>query len=111
MVPPRIFNGPSLMGFSGIACRAGMLRELQPVSAEFCFLADDMVITHYANRHGFRKVKLLKRNREQSSTASHDKTSINAFHKKNGFSINGKCIWQLATSTIWSAVSGTSSVQ
>lgn len=91
----RFLTGFALMGFSGVACKAGMLRKLTKMPSRSCFLADDIVVTHYANQQGFRKVHLLKRAKDGSSEISHDSTSIYAFHKKHGMSINRQCIWDL----------------
>lgn len=78
------FNGlgPGVMGFRGMALRAGMLRELQywEGPAE-CFLADDPMITHFFATRGFQIRQLQLRSKTAfDAPAAKSKFSISKIH-------------------------------
>jgi len=90
------FNG--LTGYSGVACRAGLLKNLPTSLPQSCLVADDVVITGFADDAGLVKYHLLKRNRDTDSSSSHDATSINTFHKSQkskGQNVNLQCFHDL----------------
>mmetsp|Transcript_45111 Transcript_45111/g.79386 ORF Transcript_45111/g.79386 Transcript_45111/m.79386 type:complete len:328 (-) Transcript_45111:26-1009(-) len=92
----REFNG--VMGYSGVACRAGLLRALPKSSPDSCFLADDVVLTHYADNEHMQKVYLQKRNPNRVSSVTDDVTSIHEYHKahkQHGANVNDGCIQDL----------------
>jgi len=90
------FNG--LMAFSGVACRAGLLRKLPMSVPHECLLADDVVISQYAEIHNIRKGLLSTRGTAfTDSEVSHDASSITSFQndknaKSSTGAVNIKCL-------------------
>jgi hypothetical protein len=88
------FHG--LMGYSGIACRAVLLRDLPTSVPRCCRVADDVVITQFADYRGIVKKLLLKRNGDISSRMSWDATSLYATHQHAWYrGDNHKCYYSL----------------
>merc|ERR1719482_207652 len=53
------FNG--VMGTNGVGLRARSLRGLPTTTPESCFFADDVVVTHFLDTKGIRKVEMETR--------------------------------------------------
>jgi len=90
------FDG--IMAYAGISCRAGTLKNLPMSVPDDCLLADDVVISRYAQVHNIRKGLLVTRGTGfTDSELSHDATSISAFQKGTDAksqtgSVNIKCL-------------------
>lgn len=87
--------GPCVMGFKGVALRAGMLHGIERIRIpQECFLADDVFITYFfrrVRRFKIRRLQLHSRNRLDIALAwSND--SLNALHRHSRFMINFGCL-------------------
>ena len=89
--------GACVMGFRGIGVRAEMLRELpRVIIPPPCFLADDVVVTHYFNIQGFELKKLRTRTKYSIDGAyAWSNESINTIHKRHKYTLNEKCVQAL----------------
>jgi hypothetical protein len=90
-------GGSGVMGFSGVAGRAWMFKQLPTEVAEPCFLADDVLVSSYIQQLGLRVVRMFKRTRDKRSKDQKDATSINHFFKVNGANVNSGCVQELST--------------
>lgn len=89
------FGSYGLMGFSGVAGRAWMFKQLPQKVPESCFLADDVFVTHYAQRMGLKILRMLKRHRDKRSHDQKDATSINHYVKEHGEQVYKGCAQEL----------------
>jgi hypothetical protein len=93
------FNG--VMGTNGVGLRAGSLRGLPTNHPESCFFADDVIVTHFLDTKGIRKIEMETREDDDVDTAyQHDATSVNAFHNafksgRQGIDVNLNCMRDL----------------
>ena len=89
---------PGVMAFAGVGCYAKQLRRLvrrvlqRPVPAQ-CFLADDVVATHYFKIvNGYKLYNLTRRTSNFNDVAIYrSNSSINHFHVANGNRVNLEC--------------------
>ena len=99
------------MAYAGVSCYAKQLRsfvqKMQHVRLpSSCFLADDVVATHYFKNvynYNLRRVVLRKKNTDDHSVWR-SKSSINAFHVANHNGINLKCEQALTKGKQWHGV-------
>ena len=85
---------PCVMGFRGVALRAGMLRGLEAWEPPRpCFLADDVAITFFLTRvRGYRIRRLRLRSKHKLDDAfAWSNSSIHSFHHAHKHRVNGRC--------------------
>lgn len=85
--------GACVMGFRGVALRAGMLDQLSgaQMPAE-CFLADDVFVTHHFLVRQFVIKRLRTRTKYRIDHAlAFTNYSINSIHRRAKFTLNRKC--------------------
>ena len=89
--------GACVMGFRGVAVRAGMLDRLvgSQVPPE-CFLADDVFVTHHFLSRRFEMRKLRTRTKYTIDAAfAWSNESINAIHRRHQYTINRACVHRM----------------
>ncbi len=83
-----------VMGFRGVALRAGMLESLDNLHVPpECFLADDLAISYYlalVQRFTVRRLRLRTKYKFDNEFAWSN-SSINTFHRQRKFSVNRAC--------------------
>ena len=89
--------GACIMGFRGVAMRAGMLDALRgdAVPSE-CFLADDVFVTHHFLERRFAVKKLKTRTKYTIDGAfAWSNESINIIHRREQYTLNRACVRRL----------------
>lgn len=92
----KSFGGSGVMGFSGVAGRAWMFKQLPREVTKPCFLADDVLVTIYLQQLGLKVVRMFKRTRDKRSKDQKDATSINHFVKVSGPKVYNGCAQELS---------------
>lgn len=102
--------GGCVMGFRGVALRAGMLRDVQQLGAVLarvgapraCFLSDDVAISYYLKKMKGYHLRKLVRLRSRTSVdrgTSFLNGSLNLIHKRHNFELNRGCARALLSDT------------
>ena len=93
--------GACVMGFRGIGLRAQMLDLVPSLHVpEECFLADDVLITHYFNEQRFQIRKLRTRTKyDIDGEYAWSNESINVIHKRQQYTLNERCVGSLIKQT------------
>ena len=94
--------GGCVMGFRGVAMRAGMLREVHQLGDKLqragtpkaCFLSDDVAISYYLKRmkgYHLRKLVRLRSRTAVDKGSSFLNGSLNLIHRRHNFELNRGC--------------------
>ena len=94
--------GGCVMGFRGVALRAGMLRDVQQLGTVLaragapraCFLSDDVAISYFLKKmkgYHLRKLVRLRSRTSVDKGTSFLNGSLNLIHKRHNFELNRGC--------------------